>query len=173
MGGGGLMMISPEVYIEMLEDKSYSSLLKKRDFLIREIRKFEDEKNKFSDEFYIHPSSEVRYQMNLKYLGKLCELISEIYNHEYVWGDEDVRKSNYSNLLDNIEKLHTTELGILRIKKNLLVDVDDIVKWCKDKIQQPDASIVKQGKNWYIKVDGCEFTVNATSFTIITAHRKR
>lgn len=77
------------------------------------------------------------------------------------------------NILENIEKLHTTQLGQQRIKKNLAVDEEDIVKWCIDKIQQPNAAISKQGKNWYVKVDGCEFTVNATSFTIITAHKKK
>jgi len=77
------------------------------------------------------------------------------------------------NLLDNIEKLHTTELGMHRIKRNLSLEIDDIVKWCKDKIQQSNASIAKQGKNWYVSVDGCEVTVNATSFTIITAHKKK
>lgn len=167
------MMISPEGYIEMLEDKSYSGLLKKRDSLIREIRKFENAKNKFGDECYIHPSPEVRYQMNLQYLRKLCELISEVYNREYVWCDEDEIVPDYSNLLDNIEKLHTTELGMRRIKENLSLEIDDIVKWCKDKIQQSNASIAKQGKNWYVSVDGCEVTVNATSFTIITAHKKK
>jgi hypothetical protein len=166
------MMISPEGYIEMLEDKSYSGLLKKRDSLIRDIRKFENDRNRLSDEYYIHPSPEVCYQMNLQYLGKLCELILAVYNREYVWGDEVEADSIYRDLLDNIEKLHTTELGMRRIKENLSLDADDIVKWCKDKIRQSSASIAKQGKNWYVKVDEYEVTVNATSFTIITAHRK-
>lgn len=173
VGGGLTMMNSPECYIEMLEDKSYHALLKKRDSLISEIRKFENDKNKFCDEYYIHPSPEVIYQMNLQYLGKLCELISEVYNREHVWCDEDEIESDCSNLLDNIEKLHTTELGIQGIKENLSLDVDDIVKWCKEKIQQSSASIAKLGKSWYVKVDGYEVTVNATSFTIITAHKKK
>lgn len=29
------------------------------------------------------------YQCNLEYLGKLCELISEKYNKEYIWGEEE------------------------------------------------------------------------------------
>lgn len=35
------MMISPESYIKMMKDKSYKSLLKERDRLIRSIQSFE------------------------------------------------------------------------------------------------------------------------------------
>ena len=74
-------------------------------------------------------------------------------------------------LILNLDKLHTTELGIERIKVNLSLDVKDVVKWCNEKIQKPDASITRRGKNWYIDIDNCEITVNAYSYTIITAHK--
>ena len=35
-------------------------------------------------------------------------------------------------LLNHLDKLHTTELGIVRIKINLYLDTDDVVTWCKD-----------------------------------------
>ena len=76
------------------------------------------------------------------------------------------------DLLSNIDKLHTTELGIVRIKKNLSLSTDDVVNWCKTKINLPNAVITRRGKNWYIEIDGCVITVNAHSFTIITAHKK-
>ena len=42
---------------------------------------------------------------------------------------------NFSNdLLENINKLHTTELGIIRIRKNLDLDTNDVVRWCKNKL---------------------------------------
>ena len=77
-----------------------------------------------------------------------------------------------NDLIENIKKLHTTPMGVDRIRRNLrLVDaVKDVVEWCRQKILNPDAIITQQGKNWYIKIEGCEFTVNAYSFTIITAH---
>jgi hypothetical protein len=31
--------------------------------------------------------------------------------------------------------------------------------------------IVRKGKNWYVNVDNCEITINAHSYTIITAHK--
>ena len=34
-------------------------------------------------------------------------------------------------LLDNIEKIHTTEMGIDRIRRNLKIDTVDVVAYCK------------------------------------------
>lgn len=34
-------------------------------------------------------------------------------------------------LLDNINKIHTTELGVDRIKRNLKIDIVDVVAYCK------------------------------------------
>ena len=75
-------------------------------------------------------------------------------------------------LLNNLDKLHTTELGAGRIKRNLNLDTDDVVAWCSGKIKSPDAVITRKGKNWYISIENCILTVNAYSYTIITAHIK-
>lgn len=80
------MMISPEGFIEMNKDKNYKELIKVRDELISDIRSFEADPDQKG---FIDPSPEVVYQMNLQYLGKLCELIAEKYNQEYVWGTEE------------------------------------------------------------------------------------
>ena len=74
-------------------------------------------------------------------------------------------------LLDNLDKVHTTERGVDRIKRNIGVDVEDIVKYCIDKIKQENAVIERKGKNYYVSVDGIIITVNASSYTIITAHK--
>lgn len=75
-------------------------------------------------------------------------------------------------LLENISRLHTTVLGTERIKRNLsLHNAVDAVEWCRQIIQSADSSILRRGKNWYIIADGCEITVNAYSYTIITAHK--
>ncbi|MBE5851808.1 MAG: DUF3781 domain-containing protein [Lachnospiraceae bacterium] len=78
-----------------------------------------------------------------------------------------------TELLKNLEKIHTTELGVIRIKRNLSLDTDDVVKWCKDKIKSDSAVITRKGKNWYVRVDDCIITVNAFSYTIITAHKEK
>ncbi len=77
-----------------------------------------------------------------------------------------------TDLIKNLDKIHTTELGALRIRKNLSLDTLDIISWCKNKVQNAE-SIDRKGKNWYVDVDGCILTINAYSFTIITAHKKK
>ena len=74
-------------------------------------------------------------------------------------------------LLSNIDKLHTTPLGVKRIRKNLnLPDTDDVVLRCREMIRSKNAVTVRNGKNWYVTADGAVITVNAVSYTIITAH---
>ena len=77
-----------------------------------------------------------------------------------------------NNLLSNIDKLHTTELGVVRIKRNISIETDDVVHWCKNLIKHAD-NIVKSGKNWYIYNNNVIITVNANSYTIITAHKSK
>ena len=76
-----------------------------------------------------------------------------------------------NDLLANLDKLHTTELGIMRIRRNLGLDCSDVVDWCKEKIKVSE--INHKGKNWYATFNECIITINARSFTIITAHKKR
>ena len=84
-----------------------------------------------------------------------------------------MQKSMDIELLKNLDKLHTTELGVVRIKRNLSLETDDVVLWCKTKINSDYAVITRKGKNWYVNVDGCIITVNAYSYTIITAHKEK
>ena len=76
-------------------------------------------------------------------------------------------------LLSNIDKLHTTEIGIDRIKRNLKINTENVVKYCKEKILDNNCNIYKQGKNWYCEVDNIIIPVNSYSYTIITAHTKK
>lgn len=73
-------------------------------------------------------------------------------------------------LLDNIDKIHTTKMGVDRIKRNLKIDSDDVVKHCKNKMLDKKCNIYKQGKNWYCEVENIKITINSYSYTIITAH---
>lgn len=73
-------------------------------------------------------------------------------------------------LLDNLDRIHTTEMGIDRIKKNLKLDTDNVVEFCKNKVLDKNCSIYKQGKNWYCEIDDIKITINSYSYTIITAH---
>ena len=77
---------------------------------------------------------------------------------------------NKEILISNIDKIHTTELGIIRIKRNLNIDCD-VVKYCKDKVLDKNSIIYKQGKNWYIEIDNIKITINSYNYSIITAHK--
>ncbi len=68
---------------------------------------------------------------------------------------------NKEILLSNIYKVHTTEMGDERIKKNLKLNTNDIVDYCKKKVLD---------KNWYCEIDNIKITINSYNYTIITAH---
>ena len=75
-----------------------------------------------------------------------------------------------NDLLLNIDKIHTTKMGIERIKRNLKLDNSDVIKNLKDKILNKNCNIYKKGKNWYCEIDNYKITINYYSYTIITAH---
>ena len=74
-----------------------------------------------------------------------------------------------NDLIKNIDKIHTTELGTIRIKRNLELYTENVVDWCKQKIKKAD-NIYKKGKNWYVSLEDCVITINTSSYTIITGH---
>lgn len=75
-------------------------------------------------------------------------------------------------LIANIDKVHTTKMGVDRIKKNLKINNNDIVKYCKEKVLDNRCNIYKKGKNFYCEIDNIIITINSYSYTIITAHIK-
>lgn len=74
-------------------------------------------------------------------------------------------------LLSNIDKIHTTNMGIDRIKRNLDLDTSNVVDFCKSEISKLDSEVIRKGKNYYVTSNHCIITVNSYSFTIITAHK--
>ena len=75
-----------------------------------------------------------------------------------------------NDLIENINKIHSTELGIIRVKKNLELKTNDIIKYTKKIIKEAD-NINRKGKNWYVYKRDCIITINANSYTMITAYR--
>ena len=74
-------------------------------------------------------------------------------------------------LINNIDKIHTTKMGIDRIKRNLRLDNVDVVSYLKDMITDCDATIILKGKNYYVTYKNVIITINKFSYTIITAHK--
>nr|WP_318001109.1 DUF3781 domain-containing protein [uncultured Faecalibacillus sp.] len=76
-----------------------------------------------------------------------------------------------NELLMNIYKIHTTHLGISRIKRNLGIE-EDVVEFCKNKVLDKKSLIYRKGKNWYIENSAIKITINATSIPLLR-HIKR
>ena len=77
-----------------------------------------------------------------------------------------------NDLIKNIDNIHTTELGKIRIKRNLNLQTENVVNYCKNEMKKSD-NIYRKGKNWYIIYGEHIFTVNAHSYTLITAHMNK
>ena len=75
-------------------------------------------------------------------------------------------------LIENIGKIHTTGMGVDRIRNNLDLGEIDVVAWCKNKILDNRSVKERKGKNWYVHIDGYVITINVSSYTIITCHKK-
>lgn len=72
-------------------------------------------------------------------------------------------------LINNINKLHTTDMGVSRIKRNLNIN-EDVIEYCKKIILDKNSNIYKKGKNFYCENGNIKLTINSYSYTIITAH---
>ena len=76
-----------------------------------------------------------------------------------------------NDLLNNINKLHTTRLSMQRIRRNLnLKDNINVLNYCKLLILNKNALIYREGKNYYVNTNNFILTINASTYTIITAH---
>lgn len=87
-------------------------------------------------------------------------------------------------LIQNIDKIHTTQNGVGRIVKNTgffehfyqkdrEIAYNKIIDFCRQIIKNPNAKISICGKNYYVESDSVIWTINRHSFTIITAHKKK
>ena len=62
--------------------------------------------------------------------------------------------NNSEILYKNSEKIHITEMGIERIKRNLDLNTQDVIEWCKNKILDKRSSIIRKGKKLVYKYRG-------------------
>ncbi len=82
-------------------------------------------------------------------------------------------KTSVTTLLSNLSKVHTTNLSAQRIAKNLSLDLGiDPLAYCMKKLEEEHFIAYIKGKNWYVEFDDCLLTINASSYTIITAHKE-
>lgn len=70
----------------------------------------------------------------------------------------------------NINSIHTTQLGLQRISRNISIEVNDVEAWCKNAVKNADI-IFSMGKNNYVYSKGNVITLHKGSNSVITAHR--
>lgn len=86
------------------------------------------------------------------------------------------------NFIGNIDKIHTTQMCVVRIVKNTGIfehfyqkdrenAYNKIIDFCREIIKNPDTKIMTRGKNYYVECNDIIWTINGHSFTIITAHK--
>ena len=106
----------------------------------------------------------------------LCEKLRSITDYAYQCRVNLLRIKGISGerekLIDVIDKLHTTDRGAERIRKNIGLREEDPVAWCRNKILDDEVMVTRQGKNWYVRSFRCIITVNADNCNIITAHKE-
>ena len=79
-------------------------------------------------------------------------------------------KSPKEIILSNIDLIHTTQMGSIRIMNNLKLETNEILDFCKKLIENNNSIIYKKGKNFYCEMNNIIITINSYSYTIITAH---
>lgn len=70
--------------------------------------------------------------------------------------------------------LHTTDLGAVRVIRNLNLPSDtDVIGYVRALMKNSNQSDwERRGKNFYFHASDMVFTVHAHSFTLITAHKR-
>lgn len=80
------MMMSPEAYKEGLAGMGVGELAALRDELVESVKAFEGGSPE-EGEIIEGPDPEVVYQVELLYLARVCEALSEEYNRSRIWGE--------------------------------------------------------------------------------------
>ncbi len=112
------MMMDPKSYIMMHEKDSFPQLIKERDKLFAELRRWEklvfEDKERLDDAWMFKPSPQVHYQMTLEYLAELCLFIENKYNKEIVhrraFDIEDFDEESVSTI--TVQKIGITKLKV-------------------------------------------------------------
>ncbi len=74
-------------------------------------------------------------------------------------------------ILNNAEYIHATSMAALRINHNLKLDITNHVDWFIAIVKDEKNKIERKGRNYYITYNDAIITLNANSFTLLTAHR--
>lgn len=71
----------------------------------------------------------------------------------------------------NIQQIHTTELGLIRIQKGIGFNPKECINMIREIISYQDTIVEKIGKNFYVYYNNMIITINSYNFCVITAKR--
>ena len=74
-----------------------------------------------------------------------------------------------NELIQHMDKIHTTPMGVKRIARNLSIPNDAVMDVCRDVIRR--GTVTKRGKNDYVTDGNITLTIHRQALTIITAHK--
>ena len=74
-----------------------------------------------------------------------------------------------NELIQHMDKIHTTPMGVKRIARNLNIPNDAVMDVCRDVIRL--GHLTRRGKNDYVTDGNITLTIHAQALTIITAHK--
>ena len=82
-----------------------------------------------------------------------------------------IKESPKEEMLNRVEELHTTPMGYIRINSIFQKD-DECISYIKEILKDPSTDVIRLGKNYYLYCKDYIVTINASSFTIITARNR-
>lgn len=142
-------------------------------FPISQILSFEDytknENNRYTATF-LNTTDKGIYTISISY--DEVKVSFNQFSHAAYYIGEKYQKQ----IIQHLDKLHITELGKERVKRNLGINVQDVLRYLKEIIlnyhkQTHLLYTYKKGKNVYVQTDNIIITININSYTIITAHK--
>lgn len=77
-----------------------------------------------------------------------------------------------NELLQNLDKIHISKSGEVRIRNDFGLTIDNVLDWCKEKISDQAAIIERIGKSWFVYLGDYMITVDARRYHI-TGVQKR
>lgn len=77
-----------------------------------------------------------------------------------------------NDLLQNMDQIHISKSGEVRIRNDLGLTVDSVIDWCKDQIANQNAVHEQHGKYWFVYLHDCMITVDARKYRIIGVQKR-
>lgn len=94
----------------------------------------------------------------------------DIFSNEFIHYCQNGKLVLDRKIIQNkIDKIHTTDMGIDRIKRHLKIN-NNVLDFIMKLIMNDNIYLYKKGKNYYVEINNTKITINSYNYSIITAH---